>query len=89
MHQLHRRISWPWAHARAPADFGNYRLEVDAVFDLGHLTLTVKTGGRGNPTLSGAFHSQARKPPRDGFVLDLKTGRVKAGRSLPASFEDE
>jgi hypothetical protein len=33
--------------------------------------------GRGHPTLSGTFHSQAAKPTKDGFVLDLKTGAVK------------
>jgi hypothetical protein len=62
---------------KAPTDFGNYRLEVDPIFELGYLTLTVDMGGRGNPTLSGTFHSQASKPTRDGFALDLKTGTVK------------
>lgn len=61
---------------KAPTDFGNYRLEVDPIFELGYLTLTVNMGGPGNPTLSGTFHSQAAKPTTDGFVLDLKTGAV-------------
>ena len=62
---------------KAPTNFGNYRLEVDPIFELGYLTLTVRLGGRGNPTLSGTFHSQAAKPTKDGFILDLKTGTVK------------
>jgi hypothetical protein len=63
---------------KAPVDIGNYRLEVDPIFELGYLTLTVSMAGRGNPTLTGTFHSQAPRPTRDGFVLDLKTGKVKA-----------
>jgi predicted phosphodiesterase len=61
----------------APTNFGNYRLEVDPIFELGYLTLTVNMGGRGNPTISGTFHSQAPTPTRDGFVLDLKSGAVR------------
>jgi hypothetical protein len=61
---------------KAPVDFGNYRMEVDPIFELGYLTLTVDMGGRGNPTLSGTFHSQAAKPTKDGFAVDLKTGAV-------------
>jgi hypothetical protein len=69
---------------KAPTDFGNYRLEVDPIFELGYLTLTVTMAGRGNPTLTGTFHSQAARPTRDGFVLDLKTGKLKAkGRRSP------
>lgn len=63
---------------KAPVDFGNYRLEVDPIFELGYLTLTVSMAGTDNPTLAGTFHSQARRPTRDGFVLDLKTGEVRA-----------
>jgi hypothetical protein len=63
----------------APADFGNYRLEIDPVFELGYLTFTVNVGVGGNPTLSATFHSQATtKPTQDGFVLDLKTGALSA-----------
>ena len=61
---------------KAPVDFGNYRMEVDPVFELGYLTLTVTMGGPGDPTLSSTFHSQAAKPTRDGFVLNLRTGAV-------------
>jgi hypothetical protein len=63
---------------KAPVDFGNYRLEVDPIFELGYLTLTVSMAGRGNPTLTGTFRSRAAKPTRDSFILDLKTGRLKA-----------
>ena len=59
----------------APVDFGNCRLEVDPVFELGYVTLTVDLGG-GSPTLSGTFNSLAPTPTRDGFVLDLLTGQV-------------
>jgi hypothetical protein len=61
----------------APVNIGNYRLEVDPIFELGYLTLTVSMTGRGNPTLTSTFHSIAEKPTADGFVLDLKTGKLK------------
>ena len=59
----------------APTDFGNYRMEVDPIFELGYLTLTVDMNGSA-PTLTGTFHSQAAAPTADGFVLDLKAGTV-------------
>jgi 3',5'-cyclic AMP phosphodiesterase CpdA len=61
---------------KAPADFGNYRLEIDPVFELGYLTLTCNLPARGAPTLTGTFQSQAAKPTRDSFTLDLKTGKL-------------
>ena len=63
---------------KAPTSFGNYVMEVDPIFELGYLTVTVKMGGRGNPTVSGTFHSQASKPTKEGFVLDLKAGTIKS-----------
>jgi hypothetical protein len=63
---------------KAPTDFGNYRMEIDPIFELGYLTLTVSMAGRGNPTLAATFHSQADQPTTDGFVLDLKTGQLTA-----------
>ena len=63
---------------KAPAKFGNYTLEIDPIFELGFLTLTVNMASRGNPTLAAAFHSQADQPTSDGFVLDLKTGTLTA-----------
>jgi predicted phosphodiesterase len=60
----------------APAQFGNYRLEVDPIFELGFLTITVNMSGGTHPTLTGTFHSQADPPTADGFVLDLETGKV-------------
>lgn len=62
---------------KAPHDFGNYRMEIDPIFQLGYLTLTVKMAGRTNPTLTATFHSQAAKPANDTFTLDLKTGKLK------------
>jgi hypothetical protein len=62
----------------APAHFGNYHLEVDPIFELGYVTLTVSVAGPGNPTLTGTFHSQAAPPTHDGFVLDLKTGKLSS-----------
>ncbi len=73
-HLLHRpRTGVP----AAPAQIGNYTLEVDPIFELGYLTLRADFSGSGNPTLTGTFHSQAAKPTRDGFVLDLTTGAVR------------
>jgi hypothetical protein len=62
----------------APADFGNYRLEIDPIFELGYLTLTVDLTAKPNPALTGIFNSQAQPPTNDGFVLDLVTGQVQA-----------
>ena len=61
----------------APSNFGNYRLEVDPILEPGYLTLTVNMPARGAPTLTGTFHSQAARPTRDRFVLNLKTGKLK------------
>jgi hypothetical protein len=62
----------------APADFGNYRLEVDPILEPGYLTLTVDMAAHPAPTLTGTFHSLAASPTRDGFVVNLKTGKLKA-----------
>jgi Calcineurin-like phosphoesterase len=62
---------------KAPADFGNYRLEVDPIFELGYLSITVDLSGE-TPTLTGAFNSQAARPTSDGFVLDLQSGAVRS-----------
>ncbi|MFL5864916.1 MAG: metallophosphoesterase family protein [Solirubrobacteraceae bacterium] len=72
--------------ARAPrsdlppvgADVGNYRLEVEPIFELGYLTLTVDLSSATKPTLEGVFASQAIKPSTDSFVLNLKTGRISS-----------
>jgi hypothetical protein len=61
----------------APADFGNYRLEIDPIFDLGYMTIAVDMAAKPNPTLSGTFNSQAAAPTTDGFVLDLGTGKFR------------
>jgi predicted phosphodiesterase len=61
----------------APADFGNYRLEVDPIFELGYLTVTVNLNAKPNAALAGTFNSQAKPPTKDGFVLDLVTGQVQ------------
>ncbi len=67
----------------APADFGNYRLEIDPIFQVGYLTVRVDMGAKPNPTITGTFSSQA--PPAssgtpfstaDTFTLDLKTGAL-------------
>jgi hypothetical protein len=65
---------------KAPVDFGNYRLEVDPIVEVGYLTLTVDMAGPGNPSLTGTFHSQATPPTPDGFVLDLKTRELQPAR---------
>jgi hypothetical protein len=63
---------------KAPTTFGNYTMEIDPIFELGYLTVTVSMAGRGHPTLTGTFHSQAAsKPTSDTFTLDLKTGKPK------------
>jgi hypothetical protein len=61
---------------KAPKDFGNYRLELDPVFELGYLTITVDLAGK-PPSIAIAFNSRAESPTRDGVVLDLVTGAVK------------
>ncbi len=60
----------------APADFGNYRLEVDPIFELGYLTVTVNLAGKA-PTLAVVFNSQAENPTQDSVTLDLKTGELR------------
>jgi hypothetical protein len=60
---------------KAPADFGNYRMEVDPIFELGYLTITVDLAGK-PPTIACTFNSQAEKPTSDQFTLNLKTGSV-------------
>jgi len=62
---------------KAPAPFGNYVLEVDPIFELGYLTITVDLAGK-PPTITGTFNSQAERPTRDGFELNLETGAVKS-----------
>jgi hypothetical protein len=72
-HLLHRpRTGVP----EAPAQIGNYTLEVDPIFELGYLTLTADFSSATSPTLTGTFHSQAPTPTRDGFQLDLKSGVI-------------
>jgi hypothetical protein len=61
---------------KAPKDFGNYRLEVDPVFELGYVTVTVDMAGK-PPSIAITFNSQAESPTRDGVVLDLVTGAVQ------------
>ena len=45
---------------KAPHDFGNYRLEVDPIFELGHLTLTVSLAGQ--PTRPSPATSAPKQP---------------------------
>ena len=73
----HPPVSFDATHA-APlgSDIGNYRMEVEPIFELGYLTLTVDLSSRTKPTLAGTFHSQAQTPTRDSFVLDLADGTV-------------
>jgi hypothetical protein len=61
---------------KAPKNFGNYRLEVDPIVELGYLIITVDLASKA-PTIAGTFNSQAERPTRDNFVLDLETGAVK------------
>ncbi len=60
----------------APADFGNYRLEVNPIFELGYLTVTVSLADK-PPTLAVEFNSQAENPTHDSFTLDLRTGKLR------------
>jgi calcineurin-like phosphoesterase family protein len=59
-----------------PAPFGNYMMEVDPIFELGYLPITVDLAGK-PPTITGTFNSQAEEPTSDGFVLNLKTGAIQ------------
>jgi predicted phosphodiesterase len=61
---------------KAPKNFGNYRLEVDPIVELGYLIITVDLASK-VPTIAATFNSQAERPTRDSFVLDLETGAVK------------
>ena len=70
--------------ARAPrtdlppvgSDIGNYRMEIEPIFELGYLTVTVDLNSTAKPTLTGTFNSQAQNPTRDTFVLNLADGTV-------------
>jgi hypothetical protein len=61
----------------APADFGNYRLEVNPIFELGYMIITVDMDAQPHPTITGTFSSLAVPATKDGFVLDLVTGAVQ------------
>jgi hypothetical protein len=60
---------------KAPKDYGNYRLEVDPIAELGYLTITVDLSDKGH-SISSTFNSQAERPTNDSFVLNLDTGAV-------------
>lgn len=49
-------------------------MEVEPIFELGYLSVSVDLSSSRKPTLSCAFHSQAAQPTDDTFVLNLKTG---------------
>jgi hypothetical protein len=56
---------------------GQYKMEVEPIFEPGYLTIVVDLGAGSGPVLRGAFNSQASRPTKDSFTLDLKTGVVK------------
>lgn len=57
------------------SDIGNYRMEVEPIFELGYMTLQVDVSA--NPaTVTGTFNSVAETPTKDGFVLDVAAGTV-------------
>jgi hypothetical protein len=60
------------------ADIGNYRMEVEPIFELGYLTLTVDLNSPTKPSLTGTFHSQADSPTRDSFTVNLADGTLKS-----------
>ncbi|MEA2160948.1 MAG: hypothetical protein QOD66_3328 [Solirubrobacteraceae bacterium] len=56
-------------------DIGNFRMDVEPIFQLGYLTIQVDMGA--NPqTITGTFNSVAPQPTKDSFVLDLAAGTV-------------
>ena len=59
------------------SDIGNYRMEIEPIFELGYLTVAVDLSSTTKPTLTGTFHSQAQSPTEDSFVLNLADGSVK------------
>ncbi len=59
------------------SNVGNYRMEVEPIFELGYLTLVVDLSSTTKPTISGTFHSQAVNPTKDSFVLDLANGTLQ------------
>lgn len=56
---------------------GNYKMEVEPIFELGYLTLVVDLSSAATPTISGSFHSLAANPTEDSFVLNLGDGTVQ------------
>jgi Calcineurin-like phosphoesterase len=54
---------------------GNYTMEVQPIFELGYVTITVDLGAN-PPTITGKFNSVADPPRDDGFVLNLETGAI-------------
>jgi hypothetical protein len=61
---------------KAPQAFGNYILEIDPIFELGYLTITVDMGAK-PPSITIEFNSQQEPLTRDSVVLNLKTGALK------------
>jgi Calcineurin-like phosphoesterase len=68
---------------KAPTNFGNYRLEVDPIFELGYLTLTVKIGGRGNPR--SAVPSAPKPPNQPRTASSSISRRARSRRDRPDS----
>jgi hypothetical protein len=58
------------------SNIGNYRMEVEPIFELGYLTLAIDLSSHTKPTLTGTFRSQAQTPTQDSFVLNLADGTI-------------
>jgi hypothetical protein len=72
-HLLHQ----PRTHLPSVGQFiGNYKMEIEPIFELGYLTIVVDLSTSSGPVIRGTFNSQADNPTTDRFVLNLATGVV-------------
>jgi hypothetical protein len=56
---------------------GQYKMEIEPIFELGYLTVVVDLSSSSSPAIRGTFNSLAATPTTDSFTLDLAKGVVQ------------